>query len=150
MDFTMTRAECERAISKCEQEILDCDKKIHGIPILMNNMLTIGKERRRQSKEFEQEAERLRSESGRFCLRGMMGREIYGNNSQEHNDLLNEAEKSASIAMNNETHAEAYEKCAKLYEKNSKEMETFIDEFRRIKSGLQSEKEKLEKTLQEM
>ena len=146
----MTRAECERAISKCTQEILDCDKKNHGIPILMNNMLTIGKERRRQSKEFEQEAERLRSESGRFCLRGMMGREIYGNNSQEHNDLLNEAEKSASIAMNNETHAEAYEKCAKLYETNSKEMEKFIDEFRRIKSGLQSEKEKLEKTLQEM
>ena len=146
----MTRAECERAISKCTQEILDCDKKIHGIPILMNNMLTIGKERRRQSKEFEQEAERLRSESGRFCLRGMMGREIYGNNSQEHNDLLNEAEKSASIAMNNETHAEAYEKCAKLYEKNSKEMEKFIDEFRRIKGDLQSEKERLEKTLQEM
>ena len=150
MDFTMTRAECERGISKCTQEILDCDKKIHGIPILMNNMLTIGKARMRQSKEFEEEAERLRSESGRFCLRGMMGREIYGNNSQEHNDLLNEAEKSASIAMNNETHAKAYEKCAKLYETNSKEMEKFIDEFRRIKSGLQSEKERLEKTLQEM
>ena len=52
--------------------------------------------------------------------------------------------------MNNKTHAEAYEKCAKLYEKNSKEMEKFIDEFRRIKGDLQSEKERLEKTLQEM
>ena len=146
----MTLGKCERGISKCTEEILDRDKKIDGIPKMVKNMLTVGKERRRQSKEFEQEAERLRSEAGTFCLRGMMGREIYGNNSQEHNDLLNEAEKSASIAMNNETHAEAYEKCAKLYEKNSKEMEQFIDEFRRIKGDLQSEKERLEKTLQEM
>ena len=150
MDFTMTLTECERGISKCTQEILDCDKKIHGIPILMNNMLTIGKERRRQSKEFEQEAERLRSESGRFCLRGMMGREIYGNNSQEHNDLLNEAEKSARNAIKTDSYAEAYEKSAKLHEKNATEMEKIINDFRGIKGELQSEKERLEKTLQEM
>ena len=150
MDFTMTLTECERGISKCTQEILDCDKKIDGIPIMINNMLTVGKERRRQSKEFEQEAERLRSEAGSFCLRGMMGREIYGNKSKEHNDLLNEAEKSARNAMKTDSYAEAYEKSAKLYEKNSKEMEKFIDDFRRIKGDLQSEKERLEKTLQEM
>ena len=113
-------------------------------------MLTVGKERRIESKEFEQEAERLRSEAGSFCLRGMMGREIYGNKCKKHNDLLNEAEKSARNAMKTDTYAEAYEKCAKLYEKNSKEMEKFIDDFRRIKGDLQSEKERLEKTLQEM
>ena len=113
-------------------------------------MLTVGKERRRQSKEFEQEAERLRSKAGSFCLPGMMGREIYGNNSKEHNDLLNEAEKSARNAIKTDSYAEAYEKSAKLYEKNAKEMEKIIDDFRRIKGDLQSEKERLEKTLQEM
>ena len=68
MDFTMTLTECERGISKCTEEILDCDKKIEDLPKRINNMLTVGKQRRNQSKEFEQEAERLRSEAGTFCL----------------------------------------------------------------------------------
>ena len=150
MDFTMTLGKCERGISKCTEEILDRDKKIDGIPKMVKNMLTIGKERRRQSKEFEQEAERLRSEAGTFCLRGMMGREIYGNKSEEHNDLLNEAEKSARNAMKTDSYAEAYEKSAIGYETNAKELEKILNEFRRIKGELQSEKERLEKTLQEM
>ena len=150
MDFTMTLTECERGISKCMQEILDCDKKIDDLPKRINNMLTVGKERRIESKEFEQEAERLRSEAGSFCLRGMMGREIYGNKSKKHNDLLNEAEKSARNAIKTDSYAEAYEKSAKLYEKNAKELEKIINDFRGIKGELQSEKERLEKTLQEM
>ena len=101
MDFRMTLTECERGISRCTLEILDCDKKIDGLPKMINNMLTVGKERRRQSKEFEQEAEQLRSEAASFCLRGMMGREIYGNNSKEHNDLLNEAEKKCQECNEN-------------------------------------------------
>ena len=143
----MTRAECERAISKCTQEILDCDKKIEDLPKRINNMLTVGKQRRIESKEFEQEAERLRSEAGSFCLRGMMGREIYGNNSQEHNDLLNEAEKSARNAIKTDSYAEAYEKSAIVSETNTKELEKITNEFRRMKGQLQSEKERLEKSL---
>ena len=104
MDFRWSVPDCERAINdyyrninRCTQEIVDCNKKIDDLPKRINNMLTVGKERRRQSKEFEQEAERLRSDAGSFCLRGMMGREIYGNKSKEHNDLLNEAEKKPGM-----------------------------------------------------
>ena len=127
MDFT----ECERGINRCTQEILDCDKKIEDLPKRINNMLTVGKQRRNQSKEFEQEAERLRSEADSFCLRGM----------------LNEAEKSARNAIKRDSYAEAYEKSAIVSETNAKELEKITNEFRRIKGELQSEKERLEKSL---
>ena len=79
MDFRRSVTECERGINdyyrninRCTQEIVDCNKKIDDLPKRINNMLTVGKQRRIESKEFEQEAERLRSEADSFCLRGMM------------------------------------------------------------------------------
>ena len=147
MDFRMTVTECERGINRCMQEILDCNKKIDDLPKRINNMLTVGKQRRIESKEFEQEAERLRSEADSFCLRGMPGREIYGTKSKKHNELLNEAEKSARNAIKRDSYAEAYEKSAIVSETNAKELEKITNEFRRIKGELQSEKERLEKSL---
>ena len=154
MDFRRSVPECERGINdyyrninRCTQEIVDCNKKIDDLPKRINNMLTVGKQRRIESKEFEQEAERLRSEADSFCLRGMLGREIYGTKSKKHNELLNEAEKSARNAIKRDSYAEAYEKSAIGYETNAKELEKITNEFRRIKGQLQSEKERLEKSL---
>ena len=111
--------------------ILDCNKKIDDLPKRINNMLTVGKQRRNESKEFEQEAERLRSEADSFCLRLM----------------LNEAEESARNAIKRDSYAEAYEKSAIVSETNAKELEKITNEFRRIKGELHSEKERLERSL---
>ena len=157
MDFRWSVPDCERAINdyyrninRYTQEIVDCNKKIDDLPKRINNMLTVGKQRRNQSKEFEQEAERLRSEADSFCLRGMLGREVNGIKSQKHNDLLKKAENSARKKMKRENDAKAYEKSAIGYETNAKELEKIINEFRGIKGELQSEKERLEKSLPKM
>ena len=54
MDFRMTLTECERGINRCTQGRVDCHKKIDDLPKRKSNMLTVGKERRNESKEFEQ------------------------------------------------------------------------------------------------
>ena len=126
MDFRWSVPDCERFINDCyrkinsyTQEIADCNKKIDDLPKRINNMLAVGKQRRIERKEIEQEAERLRSKADSFCLQGMLGREIYGTKSKKHNELLSEAEKSARNAIKTDSYAEAYEKSAKLYEKNA-------------------------------
>ena len=110
-------------------------------------MLAVGKQRRIERKEIEQEAERLRSKADSFCLRGMLGREVNGIKSQKHNDLLKKAENSARKKIRRENDAKAYEKSAIGYETNAQELENHLNEFRRIKGELHSEKERLERSL---
>ena len=89
MDFRWSVPDCERAINdyyrninRYTQEIADCNKKIDDLPKRINKMLAVGKQRRIERKEIEQEAERLRSKADSFCLRGMLGREVNGMKSQ--------------------------------------------------------------------
>ena len=51
MDFRMTLTECERGINRCTQGRVDCHKKIDDLPKRKSNMLTVGKERRNESKD---------------------------------------------------------------------------------------------------
>ena len=154
MDFRWSVPDCERAINdyyrninRYTQEIADCNKKIDDLPKRINKMLAVGKQRRIERKEIEQEAERLRSKADSFCLRGMLGREVNGMKSQKHNDLLKEAENSARKKMKRENDAKDYEKSAIGYETDAKEVENHLNEFRRKKGELQTEKERLERSL---
>ena len=140
MDFRWSVPDCERAINdyyrninRYTQEIADCNKKIDDLPKRINKMLAVGKQRRIESKEIEQEAERLRSKADSFCLRGMLGREVNGMKSQKHNDLLKMAEESARKKMKRENDAKDYLKSAIGYETDAKEVENHLNEFRRKK-----------------
>ena len=157
LDLRKSVPECERFIKDCyrkinshTQEIADCNQKIDELPKRINRMMDFGKESRIERKKMEQEAECLRSKADSFCLRGMLGREVYGSKSQKHNELLNKAENSARKKIRRENDAKAYEKSAIGYETNAKELEKIINEFRGIKGELQSEKERLEKSLPKM
>ena len=91
MDFRRSVPECERAIkdyyrniNRYTQEIADCNKKIDDLPKRINKMLAVGKQRRIERKEIEQEAERLRSKADSFCLQGLLDREVNGFKSTKH------------------------------------------------------------------
>ena len=150
LDLRKSVFECERFINDCyrkinshTQEISDCNQKIDELPKRINRMLDFANESRIERKKMEQEAECLRSKADSFCLQGMLGREVNGMKSQKHNDLLKMAGESGWEKMIRLNDAKDYEKSAIGYEADAKKVENNLNEFRRKKGELQTEKDKL-------